>query len=135
MHALNFAISSNVSDSKDLSEQSLNLVNLYLSTKRKLTHLDKELKHRFYFYVFFLISFCSLFFLFCFLNTQLKINNFILLPLIYIYILLNKYLKNLLYEHNHLFEFILLTWSDFINSINFIDFIDYLHLYENKSNY
>ena len=100
MYALNFAISSNVSDSKDLSEQSLNLVNLYLSTKRKLTHLDKELKHRFYFYVFFLISFCSLFFLFCFLNTQLKNEKQIILSWFpkYIYYWIKKFITWLFIE-------------------------------------
>ena len=41
-----FTILSNFTDSQDLSEQSLNVAILCLSMRRKLTHLDKDLKRR-----------------------------------------------------------------------------------------
>ena len=45
-----FTVLNNFADSQELSEQLVNLVILRLSMQRKLTHLDKKLKHRLYFF-------------------------------------------------------------------------------------
>lgn len=47
-----FAKLHNVAESKDLSKQSLNLIILCISTQRKLTYFDEQLKHGSYLFVF-----------------------------------------------------------------------------------
>ena len=76
-----------------------------LSINKKPTQLNKELKHRLYFF-FFLFSYTIL----------TKMDNSVLAPSIYILLNINN-------KHNF-FNFI--DFIDFINSMNLIDFFNFI---------